>query len=168
MKVTGIETILLDNVPSDLGGRKWLFLKLATDEGIVGLGERVSGGVSDLRAQVALLEHVTEQFVIGENPFQVERIWQRMFAALHDYRHPGMDRTPALSAIEMSLWDIIGTATNQPIYNLLGGRYHEKLRAYAYTPATSLGDFSTRGLPPARSTHSYWDFRCRGISRSGT
>jgi galactonate dehydratase len=135
MKVTGIETLLLNNVPSYRGGRKWLFLKLATDEGIVGLGERVTGGVTDLGSQVALLNQLTEQFVIGENPFNIERIWQRMFAALHDYRHPGMDRTPAMSAIEIALWDIIGKATNQPIYNLLGGRCHEKLRAYAYMPA---------------------------------
>ena len=135
MKVTGIETLLLDNLPPYRGGRKWLFLKLATDEGIVGLGERVGGGVTDLAPQVALLKHLAEQFVIGENPFHVERIWQRMFASLHDYRHPGMDRTPAISAIEMALWDIIGKATNQPIYNLLGGQYHEKLRAYAYMPS---------------------------------
>lgn len=138
MKVTNIETLLLDNVPNYRGGRKWLFIKLATDEGIIGLGERVSGGVTDLVPQVALLKHLAEQFVVGENPFHVERIWQRMFAAVHDYRHPGMDRTPALSAIEMALWDIIGKATNQPIYNLLGGQYHEKLRAYAYMPAEGL------------------------------
>ncbi|HEX5416291.1 MAG TPA: mandelate racemase/muconate lactonizing enzyme family protein [Chloroflexota bacterium] len=135
MKVTGIETLVLDNVPKGPGGRKWLFLKLMTDEGIVGLGERVSGGATDLAPQVALLHHLAEQFVVGQNPFHVERIWQRMFAASHDYRHPGMDRTPAISAIELALWDIVGKATNQPIYNLLGGQYHEKLRAYAYMPA---------------------------------
>jgi 2-dehydro-3-deoxyphosphogalactonate aldolase len=135
MKVTGIETLLLDNVPSYRGGRKWLFIKLTTDEGIVGLGERVSGGVTDLAPQIALLEHLVEQFVVGENPFNIERIWQRMFATPHDYRHPGMERTPAISAIEMALWDIVGKATNQPIYNLLGGQYHQKLRAYAYMPA---------------------------------
>jgi 2-dehydro-3-deoxyphosphogalactonate aldolase len=134
MKVTGIETILVDNVPNGPGGPKWLFIKLATDEGIVGLGERVGGSVRDLGSQVALLRQLADSFVIGENPFNVERIWHRMFAALHDYRHPGMDRTPAMSAIEMALWDIIGKATNQPIYNLLGGQYHEKLRAYAYMP----------------------------------
>jgi galactonate dehydratase len=135
VKVTGIETLLLDNVPNYRGGRKWLFIRLTTDEGIVGLGERVTGGVTDLTPQVALLEHLAEQFVIGENPFNIERIWQRMFATPHDYRHPGMDRTPAISAIEIALWDIVGKATNQPIYNLLGGQYHEKLRAYAYMPA---------------------------------
>jgi 2-dehydro-3-deoxyphosphogalactonate aldolase len=135
VKVTGIEAFPIDNVPPYRGGRKWLFLKLTTDEGIVGLGERVGGGATDLRSQIALLEQLVAQFVVGESPFNVERIWQRMFAALHDYRHPGMDRTPALSAIEMALWDIVGKATNQPIYNLLGGQYHEKLRAYAYMPS---------------------------------
>jgi len=135
MKVTGIETLLLDNAPNYRGGRKFLFIKLLTDEGIVGLGERVTGGITDLAAQIALLTHLAEQFVIGQNPFNIERIWQRMFATPHDYRHPSMDRTPAISAIEIALWDIIGKATNQPIYNLLGGQVHDKLRAYAYMPS---------------------------------
>jgi galactonate dehydratase len=138
MRVTGIQTILLDNIQPYRGGSKWLFIKLTTDEGIVGLGERVTGGARNLASQIALLNDLCEQFVIGESPFHVERIWQRMFAARHDYRHPGMDSTPALSAIEMALWDIIGKATNQPIYNLLGGQYHEKLRAYAYMPSEGL------------------------------
>jgi len=135
MKVTRLETLLLDNVPPYRGGRKFLFIKLHTDEGIVGLGERVTGGVTDLRSQIALLEELGEQFVIGQNPFNVELIWQRMFSTPHDYRHPGMSRTPAMSAIEIALWDIIGKATNQPIYNLLGGRFHDRLRAYAYMPS---------------------------------
>lgn len=140
MKVTGLETILLDNVRPYRGGRKWLFIKLTTDEGIVGLGERVTGGVTNLTSQIALLNDLCEQYVIGQNPFNVELIWHRMFATPHDYRHPGMDRTPAMSAIEMALWDIIGKATNQPIYNLLGGQYHEKLRAYAYMPSEGVWD----------------------------
>ena len=87
MKVTGIETLVLDNLPNSPGGRKWLFIKLATDEGIVGLGERVSGGVNELGSQVALLKELAEQFVIGENPFNIERIWQRMFAAQRAYAY---------------------------------------------------------------------------------
>ncbi len=138
MRVTGIQTILLDNVQPYRGGSKWLFLKLTTDEGIVGLGELRTGGAKNLAPQIALLNDFCDQFVIGENPFQVERIWQRMFASRHDYRHPGMDSTPAVSAIEIALWDIIGKATNQPIYNLLGGQYHEKLRAYAYMPSEGI------------------------------
>ena len=150
MKVTGIETILLDNVPPYRGGVKWLFIKLATDEGIVGLGERVTGGVKNLKAQIALLEDLCEQTVVGENPFNVELIWHRMFAGVHDYRHPSMDRTPAMSAIEMALWDIIGKATNQPIYNLLGGQYREKLRAYAYMPSEGVVEQLERAGEVAR------------------
>ena len=98
MKVTGLQTILLDNIPPYRGGRQWLFIKLMTDEGLVGLGERVTGHARSLTSQIALLTELCEEFVIGENPFQVERIWQRMFAARHDYRHPSMDSTPAISA----------------------------------------------------------------------
>jgi L-alanine-DL-glutamate epimerase-like enolase superfamily enzyme len=54
MKVTGLQTIVLDNVPEYRGGRKFLFIKLTTDEGIVGLGERVTGGVTNLAPQIAL------------------------------------------------------------------------------------------------------------------
>ena len=150
MKVTGLETILLDNVPPYRGGIKWLFIKLTTDEGIVGLGERVTGGATNLAPQIALLEALCEQFVIGEDPFRVEWIWQRMFSTPHDYRHPGMDRTPAMSAIEMALWDIVGKATSQPIYNLLGGRYHDRLRAYAYMPSEGLWDHPEKAGDVAR------------------
>ena len=73
-------------------------------------------------------------YVVGQNPFNIELIWDRMFGARHDFRHPSLQLTPVLSAIEMALWDIVGKAANQPIYNLLGGKYHEKLRAYAYMP----------------------------------
>lgn len=135
MKITRLETIALDNVPPYRGGRKWLFIKLHTDEGIVGLGERVTGGITDLRPCIAMLEHLAEQFVVGQSPFDIERIWQRMFAVPHDFRHPGMDRTPAMSAIEMALWDVVGKAVGQPVYNLLGGRAHDRLRAYAYMPS---------------------------------
>jgi galactonate dehydratase len=135
MKVTELKTILLDNEEPFRGGPKWLFIQLHTDEGIVGLGERVTGHSLNLKSQIELLHDLADRFVIGQDPFQVEKIWQAMYGTLHDYRHPGMNQTPAMSAIEMALWDIIGKATNQPIYNLLGGKYHDRLRAYAYMPS---------------------------------
>ena len=134
MKVTGIETILLNNTPPYRGGRTFLFIQLTTDEGIVGLGERPTGHTPDLTSQIALLHDLVDRFVVGQSPFDIERIWQTIYGSNHDYRHPSLYGTPALSAIEMALWDIVGKATNQPIYNLLGGRCHDKLRAYAYMP----------------------------------
>ena len=132
MKVTGVKTILLDNVQPYIGHRKWLFVQLTTDEGLVGLGERPTGGVTNLKSQIDLLHDLCERFVIGQSPFNVERIWQDMYTSSHDYRHPSLYAVPALSAIEMACWDLVGKATDQPVYNLLGGQYHDRLRAYAY------------------------------------
>ena len=144
MKVTGIETILLDNVKPFRGGRTFLFIRLLTDEGIVGLGERPTGHTPDLKSQIALLHDIVERFVVGQSPFDIENIWQRVYASNHDYRHPSLYGTPALSAIEMALWDIVGKATGQPVYNLLGGRCHEKLRAYAYMPTDGVWEDPAR------------------------
>jgi len=138
MKVTGIETIVIDNIPPYHGGRQWLFIKLLTDEGLVGLGERPTGHAADLRSQIQLLETMCEEFVVGQSPFDVEKLWQRIYGTRHDYRHPSLYATPAISAIEMALWDLVGKATGQPIYNLLGGQYHDQLRAYAYMPAEGI------------------------------
>ncbi len=138
MKVTGIETIVIDNIPPYRGGRQWLFIKLLTDEGLIGLGERPTGHAADLRSQIQMLESMCEEFVVGQSPFDVEKLWQRIYGTRHDYRHPSLYATPAISAIEMALWDLIGKATGQPIYNLLGGQYHDKLRAYAYMPAEGI------------------------------
>ena len=132
IKITGYRTRVLDNIDPPIGHRKWLFIQLQTDAGIVGLGERVSGGLLNLDSQVSLLHQLCDSVVVGKSPFDVERIWQDIYSNPHDYRHPGLSKTPAISAIEMACWDIIGKATNQPIYNLLGGQFHERLRAYAY------------------------------------
>lgn len=138
MKVTGVETILIRNIEPYRGGQYWLFIQLQTDEGITGLGERPTGHARNLDSQISLIRELCEQFVIGSSPFEIERLWQTMYASRHDYRHPGLDMTPALSAIEMALWDIVGKAANQPIYNLLGGKMREQLRAYAYMPTEGI------------------------------
>ncbi len=153
MKITDVRTMVVENeplfmlgedTPRWVGGKYLLFIELETDEGIIGLGERVTGNgigqgrnfpTEDMKSQIHLIHEIGRQYLIGENPFNVESIWQNVFASRHDFRHPSLHSTPALSAIEIACWDIIGKATNQPIYNLLGGKYHEKLKAYAYMPS---------------------------------
>ena len=105
-----------------------------TDQGIVGIGERIAGSsysnrLSDLKSQVNLIEEFVGQFVVGQNPLNIELIWDKMYGTHHDLRHPSLYGTPVISAIDMALWDIAGKVANQPIYNLLGGQYHEKFRA---------------------------------------
>ncbi|MYD10037.1 MAG: mandelate racemase/muconate lactonizing enzyme family protein [Chloroflexi bacterium] len=138
MKITGVETILVRNIEPYVGGQYWLFVQLSTDAGIVGLGERPSGLALDLSSQMRLIHQLCDQFVIGSSPFDIELMWQKVYGSRHDYRHPSLYGTPALSAIEMACWDIVGKALNQPVYNLLGGRIHERLRAYAYMPTDGI------------------------------
>jgi len=132
MKIVDAQTFLVGNVAPYQGGRCWLFVKLTTDDGIEGVGEWSTAHLGRLESQVKLIENLAQQFVIGTDPFRIESLWQRIYATEHDFRHPGLALTPALSAIEIACWDIVGKATGQPIYNLLGGRFHERLRAYAY------------------------------------
>ena len=140
MKVTGVETILISNIAPYRGGEYWLFVQLITDEGITGLGERPTGHAQDLRSQINLIHQICDKFVIGNSPFDIEKMWQRVYGSVHDYRHPSLYGTPALSAIEMACWDIVGKALNQPIYNLLGGKVHDQLRGYAYMPTEGIWD----------------------------
>ena len=140
MKVTGVETILIRNIEPYRGGQYWLFIQLKTDEGITGLGERPTGHALDLRSQINLIHQICDKFVIGNSPFDIEKMWQNVYGTVHDYRHPSLYGTPALSAIEMACWDIVGKALNQPIYNLLGGKVHDQLRGYAYMPDEGIWD----------------------------
>jgi len=132
IKVTGVKTMLIDNIPPYSGQPKWLFIQLFTDQGVIGLGERPTGGITKLDSQISLIHELCDRHVVGTNPFNIEQLWQNLYASVHDYRHPGLYATPAISAIEMACWDIIGKVTEQPIYNLLGGLCHDQLRAYSY------------------------------------
>ncbi|MCH2568423.1 MAG: mandelate racemase/muconate lactonizing enzyme family protein [Pseudomonadales bacterium] len=149
MRVVDFKTMVVEGEKPYIGGRYFLFLELITDEGIVGLGERIAGSaysahLKDIKSHVRLLEEFVGQFVIGQNPLNIELIWDRMYGTRHDLRHPSLYATPVISAIDMALWDIAGKAANQPIYNLLGGQYHEKLRAYAYMPSEGLVEHPER------------------------
>jgi L-alanine-DL-glutamate epimerase-like enolase superfamily enzyme len=96
----------------------WVFVEVETDEGITGLGESLLYKSSGIREAV----HNLGGLIIGENPFEVERLWERM------YRFGGAP--PAISGIEIALWDIIGQSLGVPIYKLLGGRCRDRVRVY--------------------------------------
>lgn len=143
MKVTGLKTMVVESEKPYIGGKYWLFLELETDEGISGLGERILGAgyskdLKNVQSHIRLIEEFVDLFVMGENPLNIERIWDRMYGTRHDLRHPSLYATPVISGIDMALWDIAGKAANLPIYNMLGGQCHEKLRAYAYMPEAGL------------------------------
>ena len=121
MRITAIDTYLAGNP-----WKNWLFAKVSTDEGIHGVGE---GTLNYFAKTIEAAIHELKPLVIGMDPFRVESITQRLVRDV--YSDGAQIHMCAVAAIEIALWDIIGKATNQPIYNLWGGRCHEKLRAYA-------------------------------------
>ena len=130
MKIVDVKTFVVSN-SSRGGGRNWVFLKLITDDGLEGMGEcNMSFGRE--QSLVQLIKELSEPFIIGTNPFDTEKLWDRLYSGSHGFRHPGIVSTQVVAAYDMAYWDIVGKALNQPIYNLLGGKYNEKLRAYTY------------------------------------
>ena len=111
------------------GWRKnWIFVKVETDEGPTGWGEAYSQYDRD-RPVLALIEEIG-RYVVGRDPFQIKHITQM---AYQDFaiRRGSLEFYSALSGIEQALWDIVGRACGQPVYNLLGGRCRDRIRVYA-------------------------------------
>ena len=107
--------------------KNWLFVRLDTDQpGLYGIGE---GTLNAFAKTVEAAVHELAPRYEGLDPFQVETIFQRMTRDL--YSEGGQIHMSAVAAVEVACWDIIGKATGRPIYDLLGGRYHESLPAYA-------------------------------------
>ncbi len=121
MKIVRIETYIAGNP-----WKNWLFTKVITDEGLYGVGE---GTVNRFARTVEAAIRELESLVIGMDPFQVEILSQRLTRDV--YTDGGQIHMCAVAAIEIACWDIIGKALGQPVYNLFGGRCHQKLRAYA-------------------------------------
>ena len=69
--------------------------------------------------------------MLGMDPFRIETLWRRVYGTGYTLR-PDISLMGVLSAIEMALWDIIGKAVDKPVYELLGGQVHERLRSYTY------------------------------------
>ena len=130
MKIVDIKTYVVGTPPPHHGGFNWVFLKLTTDGGIEGIGEAYAVPFHP-NTVVRLIEDVGERYVIGSDPFKIEKLWRIIYSSPYT-QHPDLTVMGVLSALEMACWDIVGKALNQPVYNLLGGQYHEKLRSYTY------------------------------------
>ena len=141
MKITDVKTMVVENEAPYVGGKYFLFVMVETDEGITGLGEKVTGSTfnrsnwKEFTSQIQLIHETGEAFVIGQDPFNISRIFENAYGSRHDYRHHSLHYTSILAAFDIALWDIAGKASGQPTYNLLGGKFHQKLRAYAYMPS---------------------------------
>ena len=129
MKITDIKTYLMHAGLPDGGwvNRNWLFVKVFTDEGIYGVGES-SGWPRVIETAIKDLTPL----LIGENPFHIEKIWQKMLLAMMGHGMTGVVGSGAMTGIEMALWDIKGKALNTPVWNLLGGKIRDRIWAYPH------------------------------------
>ena len=141
MQIQNVRTWVVANPPPYHGGAYFIFLKLTTDDNVEGFGE-VYGVPFHPDKVTQLIEDVVERYVVGWDPFRIESLWRIVYSSGFT-QHPDLTTSGVLSGIEMACWDIIGKALNQPIYNLLGGQVHERLRSYTYLyppPETEVED----------------------------
>ena len=136
LKVTKLETFLVKP--------RWLFLKVHTNAGIVGLGEPITEGRA-LTVQTAVQE--IEPYLVGKDPRRVAHHWQAIYR--HAFYRGGPILTSALSGVDMALWDIKGKALGVPVYELLGGPTRNRIRVYAHG---SSPDAIKRGLKQGFTT----------------
>jgi 2-dehydro-3-deoxyphosphogalactonate aldolase len=130
MKIKDIKTFTVGNPPPGFGGRYYVFIKLITDSGVEGVGE-----IYNLPYHPHIVEQmardVVERYVVGQDPFDTEKIWRSVYGGGFIQR-PDISMMGILSAIDMACWDIKGKELNMPVYKLLGGQVHDKLRSYTY------------------------------------
>ena len=130
MKIADLKTFIVGNPPPAFGGRYFIFIKLRTACGVEGVGEVYNASFAP-KVIVAMIEDVFEHHVQGADPHHIEALWRNVYGRGYSAR-PDISLMGVLSGLEMALWDIIGKAADKPVYELLGGKVHERLRSYTY------------------------------------
>src|SRR5579885_2494547 len=133
LKITRLETFLVKP--------RWLFLKVHTDAGIIGLGEPILEGRA--RTCAAAVKEI-EPYLIGKDPRQVVHHWQAIYR--HAFYRGGPILTSALSGIDQALWDLKGKALGVPVYELLGGPTRERVRVYRHLAGATASELVESGL----------------------
>ncbi len=155
MRVTAIRSYAFE----DDEGKLYFIAKVETDEGIYGLGE--VGIPRWGNAVASAIDHLS-QFVIGEDPFSTERLWQRMFRG--GFFPADKVYCCAISAIDIALWDIKGKALNMPVYKLLGGPVRDKVVSYPHTQGSTTEELIANSK---KAVAEGWKFVRWGLAETG-
>lgn len=142
MRITRVEPF-----HCDAGWRPWTFVKVETDEGLVGWGE-----CSDSRNPLGVAGCVRDfqQLLVGEDPSAIERLYWDMLRAAR--QNLGGVSHKAIAGIELALWDIKGKALDVPVYALFGGPMRDRMQLYwSHCGTTRARHGQALGLPPLRS-----------------
>ena len=130
MKLKDIKTFVVGNPPPHYGGRYFVFVKLTTDQNVSGIGEAYCVPFHP-QLVARMLEDVFDRHLRGQDPHDIETMWRRVYSSGFT-QHADLTLMGVLSALEMACWDIVGKEAGQPVYKLLGGQVHERLRTYTY------------------------------------
>jgi galactonate dehydratase len=130
MKIVSAKTFVVGTPAPHDGGAFWVFVKLTTDSGVEGIGEVYAVPFHPAVVE-KMIDDVVDRYVIGTSPFDIEALWRRAYSAGFTQR-PDVSMMAILSGIETACWDIMGKETNQPVYNLLGGKVRDRVRTYTY------------------------------------
>ena len=142
MKLQDLDILVTAPPAPGWGGRYWIFVKLTTDNGIVGWGEVYAASVGP-DAMRGVIMDVFERHMQGENPENIERMFRRAYSSGFTQR-PDLSVMGAFSGLEIACWDILGKAHDRPVYALMGGLMNERIRSYTYLyplPGQEMDDF---------------------------
>ena len=130
MKITDVKTWVVGNPPPGTGGRYFVFVRLTTDGNVVGYVEAYSATIGP-HVTARMIEDCAERYLIGHDPHDIETFFRRAYSSGFSQR-PDLSMMGCVSALEMACWDIIGKEAGKPVYKLLGGQVHHRLRSYTY------------------------------------
>jgi len=132
MRITQLETFFVKP--------RWVFLKMHTDEGLVGWGEPIVEGWSQATAAAV---HEMGRYLIGQDPRRIEHHWQAIYRGA--FYRGGPVLVSALSGLEQAMWDILGKSLGVPVHQLLGGAVRDKVRVYCHVGGTDAGSYAQSG-----------------------
>ena len=128
MKITKARAIITSP------GRKFVSLKICTDEGLYGVGDATLNG-RELAVSAYLKDHIVP-LLVGRDPHQIEDIWQFLYRGA--YWRKGPVTMTAISAVDIALWDLKAKAANMPLYQLLGGKSRSGVMVYGHANGNSI------------------------------
>lgn len=132
-ELSNVRAFVIETAPPHFGGKFWHFIKLETTDGLEGWGETaILGALNGLsRSYEQMVSDVFETYLKGESALDRERLYQNLYDGL-TCQHPDYVALGVISAFDTALWDLCGKHFKTPVYNLLGGKIRDKVRAYTY------------------------------------
>ena len=152
MKLQTLDTYVVGNPPPHFGGQYFIFVRLTTDDGIEGFGEVYTATFSPAVVE-AMIKDVFEHHFLDADPFHIERLWRRVYGRGYTLR-PDVSLMSVLSGLETACWDIVGKSVGKPVYELLGGKVHDRLRSYTYIYPREGEDDSVYSDPDLAATRA--------------